>query len=245
LTGLAGATETIRLGTMVASPNFRHPVVLAKDAMTLDHISDGRLTLGVGAGGGGFDSTVLGGAVLAARDRRERLEEFVELLDRLLREPTTSFRGTYYSAEEARMLPGCVQHPRLPLAIAAGDPGTMALVARWADAWITYGDSSHRDLTAAGTDAAVTRQLDQLTEQCGLLGRDPGSFDRIYLSGNTEERPLASLGAFTDLVGRCEALGFTDVVFHHPRADDPVWNDPEEIVEAIASEFPRPPRPER
>jgi alkanesulfonate monooxygenase SsuD/methylene tetrahydromethanopterin reductase-like flavin-dependent oxidoreductase (luciferase family) len=236
LAGLAGATETIRLGTMVASPNFRHPVVLAKDAMTLDHVSDGRLTLGVGAGGVGFDSTVLGGAVLSARERRERLEEFVELLDHLLREPTTSFGGTYYSAEEARMLPGCVQRPRLPLAIAAGDPGTLALVARRADAWITYGDSSHRDLTAAGTDAAVRRQLDHLTEQCGLIGRDPGSIDRIYLSGNTEERPLASLSAFTDLVGRCETLGFTDLVFHHPRADDPVWNDPEEIVEAIASE---------
>ena len=67
----------------------------------------------------------------------------------------------------------------------------------------------------------------------------------MCIRDSTEERPLASLGAFTDLVGRCEALGFTDVVFHHPRADDPVWNDPEEIVEAIASEFPRPPRPER
>jgi alkanesulfonate monooxygenase SsuD/methylene tetrahydromethanopterin reductase-like flavin-dependent oxidoreductase (luciferase family) len=236
LTGLAGATETIRLGTMVASPNFRHPVTLAKDAMTLDHISDGRLTLGVGAGGVGFDSTVLGGVVLSPRERRQRLAEFVELLDLLLRQPTTSFQGAFYTADEARMIPGCLQRPRVPLALAAGDPGTMALVVRWADAWITYGDSSHRDLTAAGTDVAVRRQLDVLTQQCELLGRDPGSIDRIYLSGNTEERPLASLAAFTDLVGRCESLGFTDLVFHHPRADDPAWNDPEEIVEAIASE---------
>ncbi len=236
LTGLAGATETIRLGTMVASPNFRHPVTLAKDAMTLDHISDGRLTLGVGAGGVGFDSTVLGGVVLSPRERRQRLAEFVELLDLLLRQPTTSFQGAFYTADEARMIPGCLQRPRVPLALAAGDLGTMALVVRWADAWITYGDSSHRDLTAAGTDVAVRRQLDVLTQQCELLGRDPGSIDRIYLSGNTEERPLASLAAFTDLVGRCESLGFTDLVFHHPRADDPAWNDPEEIVEAIASE---------
>ncbi|HXQ75250.1 MAG TPA: LLM class flavin-dependent oxidoreductase [Acidimicrobiales bacterium] len=236
LTGLAAATGTIRLGTMVASANFRHPVTLAKDAMTLDHISEGRLTLGVGAGGLGFDTTVLGGAVLSAGERGRRLGEFVELLDLLLRQPVTSYRGTYYTAEEARMLPGCVQRPRLPLAVAGGDPGTLGLVARRADAWITYGDSSHRDLTAAGTDAAVRRQLDQLTEECGRLGRDPRSIDRIYLSGNTDERPLASLGAFTDLVGRCRALGFTDIVFHHPRADDPVWNDPEEIVEMIASE---------
>jgi alkanesulfonate monooxygenase SsuD/methylene tetrahydromethanopterin reductase-like flavin-dependent oxidoreductase (luciferase family) len=237
LTGLAGATSTIRLGTMVASPNFRHPVTLAKDAMTLDHISEGRLILGVGAGGVGFDSTVFGGELLSLPERRERLAEFVELLDLLLRQPVTSYAGSYFTAEEARMLPGCVQRPRIPLALAAGDPGTMALVARSADAWITYGDSSHRDMSATGTDSAIRRQLDHLADECGRIGRDPDAIDRIYLSGNTDERPLASLAAFTDLVGRCQALGFTDVVFHHPRADDPVWNDPEDIVDAIASEI--------
>jgi alkanesulfonate monooxygenase SsuD/methylene tetrahydromethanopterin reductase-like flavin-dependent oxidoreductase (luciferase family) len=236
LTGLAAATATIRLGTMVASPNFRHPVTLAKDAMTLDHVSGGRLTLGVGAGGVGFDSTVLGGDVLSVRQRGERLAEFMELLDLLLRQPTTSFSGTYYTAREARMLPGCLQHPRVPLALAAGDPSTLALVARFADAWITYGDTSHRDTTAEGTDAAITRQLEALGEECVRLDRDPRSVDRIYLSGNTDERPLASLEAFTDLVGRCAALGFTDLVFHHPRADDPFWNDPEDIVDAIATD---------
>jgi predicted urease superfamily metal-dependent hydrolase len=112
----------------------------------------------------------------------------------------------------------------------------MALVARWADAWITYGDSSHRDMSARGTEDALHRQLDHLAEECARIGRHPRSVERIYLSGNTEERPLASLEAFTDLVGRGQALGFTDIVFHHPRADDPVWDDPEEIVEAIASE---------
>ena len=60
LTGIAAATDRIRLGPLVSSPNFRHPVTLAKDAMTLDHVSGGRLILGVGAGGLGFDSTVLG-----------------------------------------------------------------------------------------------------------------------------------------------------------------------------------------
>jgi alkanesulfonate monooxygenase SsuD/methylene tetrahydromethanopterin reductase-like flavin-dependent oxidoreductase (luciferase family) len=236
LTGLAAATSRIGLGTMVASPNFRHPVTLAKDAMTIDHISDGRLILGVGAGGVGFDSTVFGGEVLTVGDRRRRLAEFMELLDLLLRQSNTSFRGDFFTAEEARMLPGCLQRPRVPLALAAGDPGTLALVARYADGWITYGNSSHGDATSAGTAAALRRQIDELAEQCALLGREANSIDRYYLSGNTDERPLASLGAFTDLVGRCRDLGFTDIVFHHPRADDAVWDDPEEIVEAIASE---------
>lgn len=204
--------------------------------MTLDHVSSGRLTLGVGAGGLGFDATVLGGGLLGRDERAQRLAEFVEALDLLLRQPTTSFEGAFYTVDEARMLPGCVQLPRLPLALAAGDPQTLGLVARFADAWITYGDTSHRDTSPQGSDAAIRRQRDRLAEHCGRLGRDPQSIDRIYLSGNTDERPLASLASFIDLVGRCQELGFTDLVFHHPRAEDPVWDDPPEIVEQIASE---------
>ena len=85
LTGLAMATDRIRLGTMVASPNFRHPVTLAKEAMTLDHVSGGRLTSGLGAGGPGFDATVLGGAQPSPSARVARFAEFVDVLDELLR----------------------------------------------------------------------------------------------------------------------------------------------------------------
>jgi alkanesulfonate monooxygenase SsuD/methylene tetrahydromethanopterin reductase-like flavin-dependent oxidoreductase (luciferase family) len=93
LTGVAAATSRIRLGTMVASPNFRHPVTLAKEAMTLDHVSAGRFTLGLGAGGTGFDATVFGDEPLSPGARAARLAEFVEVLDALLRQPSTSHRG--------------------------------------------------------------------------------------------------------------------------------------------------------
>src|SRR5688572_20950384 len=84
LTGLAMATERVRLGTMVATPTFRHPLLLAKDVATLDHVSGGRLTLGLGAGGVGFDASVLGRPVPTPGERAGRLEEFVDVLDRLL-----------------------------------------------------------------------------------------------------------------------------------------------------------------
>jgi alkanesulfonate monooxygenase SsuD/methylene tetrahydromethanopterin reductase-like flavin-dependent oxidoreductase (luciferase family) len=90
LTGIAASTHRIRVGTLVASPNFRHPVTLAKDAMTLDHVSNGRVTLGIGAGGPGFDATVLGGTAPSPRERAARLAEFVELVDQLLREPAVT-----------------------------------------------------------------------------------------------------------------------------------------------------------
>jgi alkanesulfonate monooxygenase SsuD/methylene tetrahydromethanopterin reductase-like flavin-dependent oxidoreductase (luciferase family) len=238
LTGLAMATEQIRIGTMVASPNFRHPVTLAKEAMTLDHVSGGRLTLGLGAGGPGFDATVLGGAQPTPAERVARFAEFVEVLDHLLRHPTTLHHGAHYTVDEARMIPGCVQQPRVPLAIGAGGPKMLALTARFADAWLTYGDTSYQDTSAAATEAIVRAQIDQLTEACAPIGRDPNELDRIYLIGNTDERPLASVETFLDFAQRYAALGFTDLVFHHPRADDPVWTEPEAIVDQIADVLP-------
>ena len=234
LTGVAAATARIRLGTMVASPNVRHPVTLAKEAMTLDHVSDGRFTLGIGAGGVGFDATVLGDEQPSPKERVDRLREFVEVVDGLLRNPTYSYRGERYVVDDARMIPGCVQHPRLPLAIAAGGRRTLSVAARYGDAWITYGDSSYRETSAGATERIVREQTAWLDDACASEGRDPSTVDRIYLIGNTDERPLTSVEAFADFAGRYGDLGFTDLVFHHPRPDDPVWTEPEEIVEEIA-----------
>lgn len=237
LTGLAGVTSRVRLGTMVTSPTFRHPVGLAKEAMTLDHVSGGRLTLGIGAGGTGFDATVLGEAVLSPGRRAARLTEFVDVLDGLLRQPACSHRGEHYTVDDARMVPGCVQRPRIPLAVAAAGPKTLALTARHADAWITFGEPDAADQSPAAIEAAVRRQAAILEARCADLGRDPAGIDRIYLVGNTAERPLASLAAFEDFAGRYAALGFTDIVFHDPRPGDPVWTDDPQIVEAIAERF--------
>jgi alkanesulfonate monooxygenase SsuD/methylene tetrahydromethanopterin reductase-like flavin-dependent oxidoreductase (luciferase family) len=221
---------------LVASPNIRHPVTLAQEAVTLDHVSGGRFVLGVGAGGVGFDATVFGSAPLEPKELSSRLEEFVSVIDRLFREPTVSHDGAYYSVHEACLRPSSIQEPRVPLAIAAGGRRNLALVAHYADAWITYGDTTKRDLTAEGTPSIVRAQAERLEEACVEIGRDPSTIQRIYLIGNTAERPLASVAAFDDFVGRYAELGFTDLVFHHPRADDPVWNEPEAIVEQIATE---------
>src|SRR4051794_15401882 len=121
LTAAAAVTDRLRLGTLVTSPNFRHPVTLAKDLMSLDDISGGRITLGIGAGGNGFDATALGQAPWTPRERADRLAEFVPLLDRLLTEDGpagVSYEGDFYSAHEARNKPGPGQRPRLPFALA-------------------------------------------------------------------------------------------------------------------------------
>jgi alkanesulfonate monooxygenase SsuD/methylene tetrahydromethanopterin reductase-like flavin-dependent oxidoreductase (luciferase family) len=237
LTGLAAATERVRLGPMVTSPNFRHPLTLAKDAIALDHVSNGRLVLGVGAGGVGFDSTVFGEEPLPPRDRVARFQEFVAALDLLLREPAASHRGRYYTIDDARLVPGCVQQPRLPLAIAAAGRRSLGIVARHADSWITYGAPDDAAGPAA-IERAVREQIAGLERACDTIGRDPSTIDRIYLIGNTAERPTAGIDAFREFASRYAVLGFTDLVFHHPRADDPVWDDPVEIVDTIAGALP-------
>lgn len=140
LTAAAAATEKLRLGTLVTSPNFRHPVTLAKELMSLDDISGGRFTLGIGAGGNGFDATALGQDPWSPRERADRFAEFVPLLDRLLTEAAVSERGSFYSADEARNIPGCVQQPRLPFAVAANGPRGLKLAAAHGQAWVTTGD---------------------------------------------------------------------------------------------------------
>jgi alkanesulfonate monooxygenase SsuD/methylene tetrahydromethanopterin reductase-like flavin-dependent oxidoreductase (luciferase family) len=222
LTAAAGVTSRIRLGTLVASPNFRHPVPFAKELMTLDDVSGGRVTAGLGAGGSGFDSTALGGPAWSPRERTARFEEFVTLLDRLLRERATTSSGTWYSAHEARAIPGCVQEPRLPFAIAATGPRGMRLAARFAETWVCV-DSRKLE----------PRDLERLAEACREERRDPGTLGRLALVGFAD-RALESVGAFEDARGRYAELGFSDLVVHWPRSEEPLAGDLR-VLERIAA----------
>ncbi|MER7568731.1 LLM class flavin-dependent oxidoreductase [Streptomyces sp. NPDC048523] len=240
LTGAAGVTDRLRLGTLVTSPNFRHPVTLAKELITLDDISGGRVTLGIGAGGTGFDATALGQDPWSPRERADRLAEFVPLLDRLLSEDSVSYEGDFYSAHEARNIPGCLQRPRLPFAVAATGPRGLKLAARHGQAWVTTGDPKlYENGTPAQSLQALRGQVDKLTDTCAALGRDVNTLDKILLTGFTPDRghPLESLDAFVDFAGRHRELGFTELVIHWPIPDS-VFAAEEKVFEQIAMEAP-------
>ncbi|MBQ0983312.1 LLM class flavin-dependent oxidoreductase [Streptomyces sp. F63] len=238
LTAAAAATRRLRLGTLVTSPNFRHPVTLAKELITLDDISGGRFTLGIGAGGSGFDATALGQQPWSPRERADRFGEFVPLLDRLLTEDSVSQRGAFYTAGEAVNLPGCVQRPRLPFAVAATGPRGMRLAARYGQAWVTTGDPKICETgTPEQSDEALRGQLRRLAGACAELGRDVADLDRILLTGFTPDRarPLESLGAFVDFAGRHQELGFTEIVVHWPIPGSDFAAD-QAVFETIATE---------
>jgi len=231
LTGLATATERVELGTMVASPNFRHPVTFAQEAVTVDHVSGGRFVLGVGAGGVGFDSTVFGQAALSGADLVARLDEFVELLGRLFTDDVVSYSGHFYTVSEAIVRPSAVRAPHVPIAVAANGPKSIAVVARRADAWITLADPATPEDRLEDRYELVRTNVHRLDDACAAIGRDPATVRRIFMS----DRPLGSVASFEDLASQLAGLRFTDVVFHHPRPDDPVWAEPESLVEDVAT----------
>lgn len=223
LSAAAIVTSRLRLGTLVASPIFRHPVTFAKELMTLDDISNGRITAGIGAGGDGFDATALRTEAWSRSERTARFEEFVALLDRLLTQPATSSEGRYYIANEARAIPGCRQRPRLPFAIAATRPRGMRLAARYGSSWV-----------ASDSRGAGRELVERLDEACAAEDRDPRSLARLVLVGH-RERPLVSLEAFRDVAGRYEAAGFSDLVVHWPRPDEPFKADIS-VLERVAAD---------
>ncbi|MEU8974689.1 LLM class flavin-dependent oxidoreductase [Streptomyces monashensis] len=241
LAAAAGVTETLRLGTLVTSPNFRHPVTLAKELISLDDISGGRITLGIGAGGTGFDATALLNSShepWSPRERADRFAEFVPLLDRLLTEDAVTQEGRFYSADEARNIPGCVQRPRLPFAVAATGPRGLKLAARYGQAWVTTGDPKlYETGTPEQSVEALRGQVGKLSEACAAAGRDVAELDKVLLTGFTPDRsrPLRSVDAFVDFAGRHRELGFTEIVIHWPIPDSDFAAD-EKVFEEIAME---------
>ncbi|MFD1661338.1 LLM class flavin-dependent oxidoreductase [Streptomyces caeni] len=243
LTAAAAVTQRMRLGTLVTSPNFRHPVPFAKELISLDDISGGRFTLGVGAGGNGFDATVLRQEPWTPRERADRFAEFVQLLDRLLTEDGkegVSYEGHFYSAHEARNIPGCVQRPRLPFAVAATGPRGLRLAARYGQAWVTTGDPRlYENGTSEQSIQAIRGQAEKLADACAEIGRDARGLDKILLTGFTPDRGrlLESLDAFVDFAGRHRELGFTELVLHWPISDSDFAAD-QKVFEQIATEAP-------
>jgi alkanesulfonate monooxygenase SsuD/methylene tetrahydromethanopterin reductase-like flavin-dependent oxidoreductase (luciferase family) len=235
LTAAALVTSRIELGTLVASPNFRHPVSFARQLTALDDISGGRFVLGLGAGAGppSFDAAVLGGPPLSAREQVDRFAEFAELLDLLLRTDRVTWRGQYYAAVDARNLPGCVQQPRLPFVVAANGKRSIGLAARFGDGWVTTGARSDSLAGWWRSVADAAARLDDALDAAGRPAEDVRRFLSLDASGTFA---LTSAEYFADAVGQAGELGFTDVITHWPRPAGWYAGD-ESVLETVAADI--------
>ena len=222
---LAALSTRVRLGVLVTSISYRNPAVLAKEALTVDHISNGRLELGIGAGGQTRDHTMTGSEPWAPGERVERFGEVVAILDRLLRDDLTTYEGRYYQVRDAIMAPGPVQRPRPPLTIAAHGTRALKIAAAYADSWSTTGAAGRgRQGALTGVDALeATRARSALLDDYAVAaGRDPRTIRRSLLAGGgtTPENPWASPDAFQDFVGRYREAGIDEFLFYYPSREE-------------------------
>lgn len=181
--GLTAVTERLRFGTMVSANTFRHPVILAKQAVTLDHMSDGRLEIGVGTGWHEGEHEAFGIDLPPVKERFELLEETFEILHGLMTNEVYSFSGKHRQINEAHFEPKPVQKPRPPFVIGGiGPKRTIPLAAKWADQW-NFPDYT-RDLDL------FRDRLAKLDAACEAIGRDRSEIEvsvQFRFSGDLAE----------------------------------------------------------
>lgn len=234
---LAATTSRVRVGVLVANIALRHPALLAQAAMSVDHVSGGRLDLGLGAGDP-LDNEVLGISPWSPGERVARLGESLAILDALLREGTVDHAGPQYRARASLALPA--QRPRPPFYVAAQAPRTFDLVARYADAWNTLGGQPQGQAAPVPLDHAIAvtaRQVGLLEERCAAIGRDPNAVRRSFLAFRARPSPFSSVEAFHEIVGRYRELGIDEFILYWPyRRSLEDESDELGVLERVAAE---------
>jgi alkanesulfonate monooxygenase SsuD/methylene tetrahydromethanopterin reductase-like flavin-dependent oxidoreductase (luciferase family) len=216
LAGIAALTSRLRLGVMVAGNTYRNPAFHLKQAVTVDHISGGRVDFGVGAGWLEREHTAYGFDFPSARERVERFAEAIEIWELLQRNERTSFQGAHYQIIDAPFEPKPVQR-RLPLLIGTNGSRMMRLAARKADIW-----------NAIGTPEDVRALNDTFRVMCQNEGRDPAT---VMRSVCPRVDMLASPEDFVSHATAYLDAGFTDFQIPWPRTDQQY-----EVMQQVARE---------
>ncbi|HEV1991527.1 MAG TPA: TIGR03560 family F420-dependent LLM class oxidoreductase [Candidatus Dormibacteraeota bacterium] len=213
---MAEATKRVRIGCLVTGNTYRNPGLLAKSAVTVDHLSGGRLEFGIGAAWAQIEHQMYG---LPGLDHRVgMLSESLRIIRSLWTEERTNFEGRYYHFTDAICNPKPVQKPHPPIWIGASGPTTLRLVARYADVW-----------NIAGGDAGKVKELTRMLEEaCGAVGRDPSEIRRsIQFGWGGEDRHQ-----LVELCAQYLELGVTEQVVYLR------GGQPEALAEKVAEVLP-------
>jgi F420-dependent oxidoreductase-like protein len=169
LAAMAALTTRTRIGCSVTGNTYRHPAVLAKMAVTVDHLSAGRLEFGIGSAWAEREHTMLGLPFGTVRDRADRLAEALQIIRSLWTEPTTTFDGKHYQLTNAVAEPKPVQRPYPPIWIGgSGRKRTLRMAAEHADVWNAAGATPEEFADLSGV----------LDQHCADIGRDPAQIRR-------------------------------------------------------------------
>ena len=217
LAGAAALTSRVRIGCSVTGNTYRHPAELAKMAVTVDHLSGGRLEFGIGAAWAENEHTMLGLPFGTAGDRADRLEEALKIITSLWTETRTTFDGKHYQLKDAIAEPKPVQTPHPPIWIGgSGRKRTLRMAAEYAAVWNAAG----------GTPAEVAEASAVLDRHCADVGRDPATIRR-----SVQIRVGDDLDALRRTVEEFAAIGVSDPLLLL-QTDDPVARA-EQLAEAL------------
>ena len=217
LAGMAALTSHVRIGCSVTGNTYRHPAELAKMAVTVDHLSGGRLEFGIGAAWAENEHTMLGLPFGTAGDRADRLEEALKIITSLWTETRTTYDGKHYQLKDAIAEPKPVQSPHPPIWIGgSGRKRTLRMAAEYAAVWNAAG----------GTPAEVDEASAVLDRHCADVGRDPATIRR-----SVQIRVGDDLDALRRTVEEFAAIGVSDPLLLL-QTDDPVARA-EQLAEAL------------
>lgn len=226
LAAVAARTERIRLGVLVTSNTFRNPGLLAKQAVSVDHISHGRLEFGLGAGWFEEEHTRYGIRFPPGPERVAQFKESVEIIDLLMRQDVTSYAGRFFQLDEAPFRPRPVQKPRPPFTFGAHGPKMLAITAQFADRWNSY-----------GTVDEMRARNEELDRACAAIGRDPETIIRS-LYGHPSALvadPWESHEAFRANVAHFQAIGINEFILEPPKAGQ--WETMDSIARDLLPEL--------
>jgi alkanesulfonate monooxygenase SsuD/methylene tetrahydromethanopterin reductase-like flavin-dependent oxidoreductase (luciferase family) len=223
---VAQATSRIRLSTLVAQIPLRNPALFALQALTTDHISGGRLDVGLGTGLEIDPSyRMMGIENWSAKERVARFGEYVEIVDKLLSQEETTFQGRFYKTDAAALRPRPVQSPRPPIIIAAMGPVMLGHAARHADIWNSISFAK----TFEAQMEETRQRVSAIDARCARIERDPKTLRRSYLMFDPTARSSGGKIAYYDSVDACRqmvkqvmALGISDIGFYYPMLDNQV-----------------------
>ena len=176
ITATAAVTDRLRLGILVSGNTYRNPALLAKMAATVDHISNGRLNLGIGAGWYKGEHDAFGWDFPSVRERCDRLEEAVELIKMLFTsQGPIDYNGQYYKLKKAYFSPACKQKPHIPIMVGGnGEKRTLRTLAR-------FGDICNIDFNLPGSPEIFKHKLGVVERHCEDIGRDPAEIRKTML----------------------------------------------------------------
>jgi alkanesulfonate monooxygenase SsuD/methylene tetrahydromethanopterin reductase-like flavin-dependent oxidoreductase (luciferase family) len=217
LAGLAALTKRLRLGSLVSPVTLQHPVVLAKRATTVDHISNGRAVLGIGAGWQVNEHLCAGIELPPPGVRVDRFEEAIEIIRGVLHQTRVTTTGSWFRATDLPFQPKPV-HARMPVVVGTGSPRMARITARFADEWNTWGDLALvRERSEMFAAACEREQRDPATVKRSaqaliLTSEDPARLARLRDRAPQDRSLVGGAAELTEMIGGYAESGFDEFI---------------------------------